>query len=304
MARAPSNKKKPTSRRPRAVPIEMSVVIGARRSERDAGACLAALASQVRPGVEVILVEDAPSEATAPEWVRRLVRPGGLVPELWSAGIAEARGRVLALTAATVVPEPDWVERMLGAHTDGAAAVGGAIEPAAGMGAVDWAVYFCRYAPYMLPFSSGDAVDVAGDNASYRMDSLEPYRGMFADAFWEPFIHRPMRRDGLRLEVRPEIVVRQATGMRFRGFSRQRFAHGRVYGRLRSAGASRLSVLASAPSAVVVPFLMTARAARQVFRRGRLRGRFLLSAPLVLWFYTCWAAGELAGRLRAAGRQA
>jgi hypothetical protein len=293
---------KPTARRKREVPIEMSIVIGARAAERDADACLAALEPQIRPGVEVILVEDATSQKQRPDWVRREVRPGGLVPELWATGIAGARGRVLALTAATVVPDPDWVDRMLVAHTNGVAAVGGAIEPGAGMGAVDWAVYFCRYAPYMLPFSGGDAVDVAGDNASYRIDALQPYRGMFADAFWEPFIHAPMRRDGLRLEVRPEIVVRQATGMRFGAFSRQRYAHGRIYGEMRSAGSSRGRVLATAPAAVIVPILMTARVARHVARRGRLRGRFAASLPLVLWFYACWAAGELAGRLRAAGR--
>jgi hypothetical protein len=221
------------------------------------------------------------------------------VPELWSVGIAHARGRLVGLLAGTVVPDEDWVALTLHAHDDGAAVVGGPIEPGGGFRLVDWAVYFCRYSPYLRPLPAV-VLEVAGDNASYRMDVLTDYETAYADGFWEPFVHDLMRADGHEVVVRPDRVVRPRAGARVGVFSRQRFAHGRAHGRLRSVGQSRRKLIVGVLTTPAVPAVMTARVFKVVFARRRHRGRLVVATPVVAWLYACWAAGELVGRLDAA----
>ena len=281
----------------------LSIVVGSRAADGGAAACLAALHGQAAPGVEVLLVEDAPEPSLDAGVSRRLVVPGALVPELWAEGIRQATGRLVGLLAGGVVPDPDWVALTLELHKGGAAAFGGAVEPGAGMRLVDWAVYFCRYAPYMRPVPADADLEIPADNASYDGDILRRYAHLYEDAFFEPFVHRAMRADGCELRFDPSRAVRVARGAGAAAFCRQRFRHGREHGRLRSAGLPRAAVLASAATAPLVPLVMTLRAARQVAARRRHVARFAAVAPLVLGFYTCWAAGELLGRLAvAAGR--
>lgn len=282
---------------PAPAPPRLSIVVGAHVAEAGGAACLAALADQRRPGVEVILVEDGPGGPAAPDWMVRVRRPGGLVPELWAEGLRHASGDLIALTAATVVPDGDWVDRILGADAGGPAAVGGPVEPGVGLGLVDWAVYFCRYAPYMLPIAEEEHLEVAADNASYRGEVLRRYRHLYEDGFWEPFVHHAMRRDGHLFRVGTDRVVRQAPGASAARFCRQRYLHGRANGCQRSIGLGRRHILQGILTTPLVPAVMTARAGRLVRAKGRLMSRFVASAPIVLLFYTAWATGEMAGRL-------
>ena len=273
----------------------LTVVVAARAGEGDERACLSALAPQVEQA-RVLLVRDRLDGPPPPPWAEVLTVGGGLTPELWAAGIHAATGDVVALTATTTIPRPDWISATVGLHARGHVAVGGAIEPGADMRASDWAVYFCRYAPYMLPID-GSATEAAADNGSYTRVVLARYADLYQEAFLEPFVHRALRRDGHRVAVEPDRVVEVSGGHRLGHFCRQRFRHGREHGRRRSAGSSRSAVLLAAMTAPAVPALMTARAARIVFAKRRLRGRFVRSVPLVVLCYSAWAAGELAGRL-------
>jgi hypothetical protein len=177
------------------------------------------------------------------------------------------------------------------------AAVGGAIEPAAGQRLVDWAVYFCRYAPYMKPLAGGAEPDIAADNAVYQADILRCYEPLWQEAFSEPFVHQAMRADGHVLALRPDLIVRHVGGGSVRGFARQRYLHGRAFGELRANGQGLLGATVASLSAPLVPLVMTGRAARQVCAKRRYRARFALVLPLLLWFYGWWAAGEVVGRV-------
>lgn len=275
-----------------------SVVVAAPRGEGDPRRCLEALEDQ-RHGRQVeIIVVDHGGECAYPAGVLRLSSPGGLVPHLWARGLAEATGEVVAITIARLVPDDSWLDQICaGAGSSEFAAVGGAIEPGPGFTMVDWAAYFCRYAPYMLPIAVPEALEVPGDNAAYRREVLVRYRHVWTDGFWEPFVHRAMKADGNRLAVTPELVARVAPGMRNRPFARQRFQHGRAHGRLRAQGRGPGEALRALLSAPLVPALMGTRAARIVWAKRRHRARFVLASPLILWYYAWWAAGELVGRL-------
>ena len=279
--------------------ITASVVVAHRAVEPGPDACLDAIASQADSNVEVLLVTDTDTRSCDRPGVRRtIVVPGALVPELWAAGIGAAQGDVVLLTAGDLVPRPDWLRRMQAAiAAPGVVAVGGAIEPGPGLSRSDWARYFCRYSPYMLPMPAGEErPDVAADNAGYDRHRLEAHRDLWDRGFWEPFVHVALREEG-ELAVVPEPVVELVGGHSVREFAAGRFHHGLEHGRHRAIGKSKVRTLAAAATFPAVPPIMTWRAARAVWLRGRRRGRFLSSAPVLVWFYCCWAAGELVGRV-------
>lgn len=282
----------------------VSVVVGARSGEADVTPLLQALEPQLDDDVEVVLVTDARwPPAGVPDGVRVLHRPGALVPELWAAGLREVRGTVVALTAGTLRPAPDWVDRARAfalTAPPGVAAAGGAFDGSVTDGAVDRAVLYCRYSPFLAPLPSGVVHDVPGDNALYRMDVLRRYEPAWRDGFWEPFVHVHLRRDGFLLTADGSLLVQQVSGLRLRGVLRQRYRHGRVHGRRRSTG-SPARVRAAAATAPLVPLLMTARALRAAWRRPDHRRSSASSTPLLLLLYSAWAAGELRGRLDVAG---
>ncbi len=219
-----------------------------------------------------------------------------LVPEQWRDGIDTAEGEIVCLTISVMRPAADWLEtaRRLSAQ---AAAVGGAIEPGAGLRLRDWAEYFCRYARDMLPFEPRETVDLPGDNAVYRREALLAVKDTYRDGFWEPDVNRALRDRGYRLLHSPELVVYQGRSAGFRAFMRQRLLHGRAYGRQRGAHFSRSRNAVGIGAAVLVPVVLLARTAREVFSRGRLRGRFLLALPVMVAYDVAWATGEAAGHL-------
>lgn len=240
-------------------------------------ACLAALEGQTE-GTELI-VQD---------------RAGALVPELWREGIDASSGSIVALTISPMRPASDWVARIRErlAEDD---VVAGAIEPGEGLRVVDWAEYFCRYSRDMLPFERRENPDIPGDNCAYRRELLERTRVLWREGFWEPEVNRALRAEGVRLWHDPGVVVYQGRSAGFGAFFRQRFVHGREYGRQRGSRYGGGRNAAGVALACVVPFLLVARTARDVLARRRLRLRLLAALPALLAFDAAWAAGEAMG---------
>jgi hypothetical protein len=279
-------------------PADVSIVVGSVGGTEALEACLAALAPQV-DGAEVLVCEPAPSPPELRDrfpFARFHVREGALVPALWRDGIDASRGGIVALTISPMRPAPDWVARIreLERRAD---VVAGAIDPASNLRLADWAEYFCRYARDMLPFEGHECLELPGDNAVYRRESLERTRPLYRDGFWEPEVNRRLRAEGARLWHAPELVVRQGRSAGVRAFTRQRLAHGRAHGQQRGARFGRARNLVGVLASPFVPPLLTARILRETQRRRRLRTRALLALPLVLWFNAAWAAGEARGHL-------
>lgn len=260
---------------------DLSIVVASNGAPGSVEGCLEALAGQV-DGAEVI-VQD---------------RPGALVPELWRDGIDAASGGIVALTISPMRPAPDWVARIRERLAEDQV-VAGAIEPGEGLRVVDWAEYFCRYARDMRPFERREHPEIPGDNCAYRRELLERTRELWQDGFWEPEVNRALRAGGVALWHDPDVVVYQGRSAGFGAFFRQRLEHGRAYGRQRGArfGAGRNA--AGVPLAIVVPFVLALRTARDVFSRGRYRTRFLVALPALFAFDAAWAIGEARGHIDA-----
>lgn len=260
---------------------ELSIVVASNGAPGSVEACLAALEGQL-DGAEVI-VQD---------------RPGANVPELWRDGIDAATGAIVALTISPMRPAPDWVARIRARLAEDEV-VAGAIEPGERLRIVDWAEYFCRYARDMRPFPRRENPEIPGDNCAYRRELLERTRDLYRDGFWEPEVNRALRSDGVKLWHDPDVVVYQGRSAGFGAFVRQRLEHGRAYGRQRGARFGTGRNVAGVALAFLVPIVLVARTAGEVFSRGRLRARFLAALPVLFAFDVAWAAGEAIGHLDA-----
>ena len=283
----------------------MSVVVASNNARASIRECLAALAGHDRGDEVDILVVDNSRDGTAeivkddfPD-VRLIVAPPALlIPELWGLGIRETRGKIAAITTAHCVPARDWVSAMLDAHAGTAAAVGGAIESAESSGLVDWAVYFCRYSQYMLPFEREFVREIAGDNAAYKREHIDRCSQAWRNGFWEPAVHAELRKAGLQLLLTPSVVVSHKRSFGLWGFVSQRFWHGMQFGRER---ASRLPwprravYIALSPA---IPLVYLIRIARRVFGKRRHGAKLVLSLPVLMLFLLSWSCGELLGYLR------
>lgn len=276
----------------------VSIVVGSVAPSEALEACLAALDAQRRNGdVEVLVCEQRQSPAALRQrfsWARFLERPGALVPQLWTEGIAESRGEIVALTIAPMVPAEDWVARIREQHLR-YDAIAGAIDPGERMRAVDWAEYFCRYANDMLPFEGHMCPDLPGDNAAYKRALLEGTRDLYRDGFWEPVVHRQLAQDGVTLWHTPTLVVRQGRSAGFSAFVRQRLAHGRAHGNQRGTRFSTARNLVGVLAAPLVPLVLSVRILRQVLAKRRHRLRAVAVLPIIACFNLAWAAGEALG---------
>ena len=229
--------------------------------------------------------------------VERGERGSVLVPRLWARGIGRSRGDVVALTLGSMVPDAGWAEAVRQTLGDGPAGVGGAIEPASRMRALDWAIHLCRYSSYLLPFDERDAEDLPGDNAAYRREAIEPLREVWASGFWETEVDEQLRGKGWRLRVTPRMTVRQGASVGFLAFCRNRFRHGLASGRHRARKFSAAGRIARALLFPAAALVMLARIRGNAKARGRAEG-FRRGLPHLAVFLEVWAAGEAAGYLR------
>ena len=114
-------------------------------------------------------------------------------------------GAIIATTTSHFIPRPDWIEQILVAHESPHAGIGGAIENERSSGLVEWAVYFCRYSAFMLPFAERVTPEIAADNASYKRTALTQWLQSGLDGFWEPLVHAGFRKRGLTLSLNPAM---------------------------------------------------------------------------------------------------
>lgn len=280
------------------------MVLASQNASQSIRDCLNSLVRQSLNGdVEIVVIDNSTDETA--EIVKRefpaikliAANEKNLIPELWGIGINESIGECVALTTSHFVPADNWIAEILKAHERPHAGIGGAIENEEKAGVVSWAVYFCRYSPYMLPFTEVEVEDFAADNASYKRSDLDTVKESMKDGFWETFVHLEMRKAGMTLVKSPEITVYHQKSFTFTGFMNQRFRHGRQFGETRTSqisGSRRLVMILLSP---LIPVIYLFRIARRVGEKNRNAGKFLLSLPVLVLFLLSWSLGEFSGYL-------
>lgn len=284
---------------------KLSVVIGSHNASNSIAECLNSLERQQNDQeVEIVVVDnstDGTSEILKKQFPHiKVVRESetSFIPQLWETGINRSNGEIVALTTAHCVPNMNWVEEILKAHRLSFPGIGGAIENDEGAELVQWAIYFCRYSPYMLPLTSETVKEIPGDNASYQRLALDRCKQVRRNGFWEPLVHAELRKGGGQLLMTPSIVVSHRKSFSFSEFISQRFWHGRQFGSGRASQISLVKRLLYLLFSPLIPLIFLARIGRQVLSKKRHVGKFLLSLPILITFLLSWATGECSGYLR------
>ena len=291
---------------------ELSVVIASHNAAAVMPDCLTALCSQHEFGRTEVIVADSSADGTDdlirrrfPE-VRVLRSPGRLtIPELRGAGIAVARGRIVALLDPYCIVGERWLSELLAVHARRPEpAVGGTVElgSAHGRGVVHWAVFFSEYAAFMPPVREGRSADLAGGNVAYKRGALGDPAELAQAGFWKPFVNARLKAEGRGFWIAPSLSVGLRKPVPFREFLRSRYHHGRCFAAMRVARCTRVEACWRALTAPALPILALWRGARAVWPKRRRRVEFLMSLPLLLLLHGSWAWGEFCGYLLGPGR--
>jgi len=266
--------------------------------------CLDALQQQVgvaRP--EIIVPCDgsvgdlAPLRRRYPEVQFLLVEGRRTYAELRAIGFHRARGTIIALTEDHCSPDPDWCQQILKLHEAPHAAVGGAVDKGPD-GIVNWAVYLCDFSRYMNPVVEGPSAYLTDCNVSYKRGALEPLAPLWVTEFHETTINWTLAGQGQSLWLSPRVIVRQQRGLTLGAALTERYRFGRLFARTRVAATPWIRQPLYAAGALVLPFVLIARVARNVVAKRRARNRFVLALPAILLLNTVWALGELVGYLQ------
>lgn len=218
-----------------------------------------------------------------------------------AAGLAAARGELVAIVEDRGAPRADWARTAVRLHREHAAAViGGAIEPVRSS-LLNWAFWVCDFSRYGLPFPAGRARWVSDVNVTYKRAALESTRHLWRDRYQEPVVHWALESGGEVLYLTPELVVlHQLPPQRLLPLLPQRFDWGRLFGSIRARHATPIKRLVLTLMSPLVPFVVLARHGRIQFRRGEGL-RFLRAIPLLLLMLTAWTAGETWGTVTGKG---
>ena len=275
--------------------------------------CLEALARDTDGiDVETLVVSDwrrpggRPNEtflSTYPmiRWIDASNNP--TVPRMRATAIAASTADIVAIIEDDCSVQPGWCRALLAAHRVPVAAVGGAVEPGAYGRALDWAVYFCDYGRFMLPFAAGRAAALPGNNMSYKRDHLARLPPELVHEFQEVFVHRAWQRDGIPMRSDPAVVVTNRHMGTPADVTTIPYHHGRAFGGRRFSDQPWRRAMMSALS-LFLPLLNVYRIVRETVRRGRRLGALARALPWILVLSSSWSIGESIGYLRGPGDSA
>lgn len=276
----------------------ISVIVAVQHAQQNLPEIVRALDCAAHPEVEFLFCyHDADSDVPAllaNEGAVRLVHgaPGSLIPHLWRDGIMAARGEYVALTTAHCIPDDTWLDTLKLLDWDGLAGIGGVIENHPESSACDWAVYLLRYVSFTPPQAARRVEEIAADNAVYRRALIQQEADLLQQGFWEPSFHARFRAQGFGLALEPTLRVIHRNRYSVGEFFRQRFEHGRAFGRARASTlplAKRLLLAALSP---LLPLVFLRKIVVAGSQNPYTRSRLPRALPWLLFFLLGWGLGE------------
>lgn len=222
--------------------------------------------------------------------------------QLRALGVHAASAPIVACTEDHCIPTPEWCARIVAAHRGPALVIGGAIQKLRPDTSIAWTAYLLEYGRFMPPIASGPATYLSDCNVSYKRAALEQIADAWHDAFHETRVHaRITARAGASALVQDaSIVVLQSRRADLMPFLGERFAHGRLFARLRAAQYGAMGRVAYGAAALGLAPLLVWRAFTTAWRRPDARPSAVRALPYLVLAATCWSVGESVGALTAA----
>ena len=160
----------------------VSVVVCAYNEQTTIEQCLASLEASTYPALEVLVCDDGSTDRTL-ELVRRfpfrvLELPHGGLSAARNAGLAAARGDIVAYLDADAMCHPDWPFHLaMSLEDEGVVATGGPNLPFADAGLVEHAVAASPGGPVEVLIGDDRAEHVPGCNMAFRAEELRAIGG-------------------------------------------------------------------------------------------------------------------------------
>jgi hypothetical protein len=258
--------------------------------------------------VEVMLVERVSDAAPqnrpgAPDGVVRIRVPDtATLPRLLGTALEHARGEIIAITDTRCEPDDGWAASLIHAHESPYPVIGGAVEPGALRGLVEWAAYLTEYGQFMLPLTEGIAAELPGNNISMKRWALERGREFAHGEFWKTYWCRQLQADGLQLYMAPQLIVRYRCAYDLWPFLVRRFQQGRCFAGMRARQLRALKRVVYFAGAPALPVLFLARTVRAVLPKRRRIGKLALAMPMISLAMLSWAVGEFIGYFSGPGK--
>jgi GT2 family glycosyltransferase len=287
--------------------VEVSVIVASYNSSRTIERCLESLQRQKGAPDYEVLVVDSSTDDTAERVASRFpdVRlftfaerkyPG----DARNAGIARARGAILAFTDADCIVDENWIAEIVKAHESPRPIIGGSVDNANPESYVGWGYYFCEFSHWMPQLPAATLVEIPTCCLSLKRWAFDKY-GPFLEGVYcsDTDFNWKLARAGHPPLFVPSIKVSHINVDNLPRFLKHEPMHGRAFARLRARveGFSRSRRLLYIALSPLLPLLLWFRVARLALAHARTRGRFLAASPVVLAGFAAWSLGELAGYL-------
>lgn len=267
--------------------------------------CLAALAQQIDPQLDEIIIADSSDDGT-PVAAEAALPAVQLIhfdepltlPQLRGRGIAASTGEIIAILDPYSIACSGWVNEVLKTHRERPnPVIGGTVDlyNENGQGLLAWAQYINEYGMFMSPAPEGEIEILPGSNISYKRHVLFDGKTPLYPEFWKTFINWETETAGSALWLAPTIQVCLWKPVPFSDFLRTRRDHGRCFAAMRSKQSSNVERFLRAASTPLLPFVFLQRWGRRFWSRRRRRREFLLTLPLQFLLFGQWALGEFAG---------
>lgn len=233
--------------------------------------------------------------------VRFLSAGARLTPAaLRTIGTLHSRAPIVGFLEDHCCPAPGWVARVVAAHVQPHAAIGGTIEKAFPPGRTDdtrinWAIYFTDYSRYMPPMEAGPAHGLSDCNVSYKRAALDRIGDVWSQEFHENLVNDGLAALGAPLWFDPEMTVLEQRDLSLAGALHDRFSFGRLFGSSRVKQASFAKRVAMGGAALVMTPLLVFRVANNLRARGRYLWQFARCLPLLFMVAGAWMVGEATG---------
>jgi glycosyltransferase involved in cell wall biosynthesis len=292
---------------------ELSVVIVAYNERQTIEGCLASLERQQthRP-FEVILIDSSGDGTDAVARRFPFVRVQHFAARKYpgdarNAGLASARGGIIAFLDADCLVESDWIDAVARAHHTRHLAVGSAIINGSPKSLVAWAYYFCEFNLWLPRRETREMAEMAGCGLSIKRRAFEQYGPFLSDTYCsDTAFHWRLARDGHKALFVPSVRVAHTVRYRVGGLLRHIAAHRRAFASVvvHEKKFSMPKRFAAALVTAFLPLLLVPIVAWRVTRSEHLLRPFLLALPIVLLGVLARAWGEFLGFATAKGRPA
>ncbi len=214
-------------------------------------------------------------------------------------GLQLSRGRIVAMTEDHAIPAEDWCRRILEAHEQPYAVIGGAIENSIDR-PLNWAWYYCDFGRYGRPLKNGEADYISDINVAYKRDALESVRGIWCEAYHETTVHWALRKRGTKLFLDEKMVVLQnRPPLSLQKVLCERFDWGRIFAETRANEMNIGKRLSFAAGTIFLPFLLIFRVLGNMRRQSRTLKQIMSVLPITFLLLIVWSSGELIGYLTA-----